>query len=246
VLEQTHDHNQGEERNMKHEMTASLAVSIVGATFAASAHDGAGSKPTQEFETASICVERNATDRDTEILLQAVPADDGLKHFSVRAPDGRRVFRFDSVDPTVLGMREFALESPEPAGERILAAYPQGRYSFTGRTHTGESFLSTARLSHRMPEATVILEPTAEAEVPTSDLLIRWSAVPGVSHYLLELENESADPEQSLNINLPAEVSSFLVPAAWLQADSEYQIGVATVSANCNVVFIESVFRTAE
>jgi hypothetical protein len=231
---------------MKYEMTASLVASIVGATSVASAHDRTGSKPTQEFETASICVERNATDRDTEIVLQAVPADDGLKHFSVRAPDGRRVFRFDSVDPTVLGLREFALESPEPAGARILAAYPQGKYAFSGRTHTGENFFSTARLSHRMPEATVILEPVAEAEVPISDLLIRWSAVPGVSHYLLELENESADPEQSLNINLPAEVTSFLVPAAWLAADSEYQIGLATVAPNCNVVFVENVFRTAK
>lgn len=233
---------------MKCEMTVSLVISIIGATSVASAHDRPGSKPkdTQEFETASICVEQNATDGDTEIVLQAVPADDGLKHFVVRAPDGRRVFAFNSVDPTVLGLREFALESPEPPGERILAAYPQGKYTFVGRTHAGDNFFSTARLSHLLPEATVILAPVAEAEVPMSDLIIRWSPVPGVSHYLLELENESADPEQSLNINLPADVTSFLVPAAWLAADSEYQIGLATVASNCNVVFVENAFRTAE
>ena len=105
---------------------------------------------------------------------------------------------------------------------------------------------STARLSHLMPEATVILAPLAQAEVPVSDLLIRWSPVPGVSQYLLELENESADPEQSLTVNLPAVATSFLVPAAWLAADSNYQIGLATVAPNCNVVFVEETFRTAE
>jgi hypothetical protein len=233
---------------MRAQLLSPLMVAVICTPSAALAHErpGSGHKPTAEFSTASICVESNATDGDTEIVLRAVPEDDGLKRFYARAPDGRTVFSFNSADPTVLGMREFLLESPEPAGNRILAAYPEGNYAFVGRTHAGVRFFSRPRLSHRMPEATVIMAPLEDQEVPVSDLLVRWSPVPGVTQYLLEIENESADPEQSLTINLPPEASSFLVPAGWLTAGSEYQIGVATVAANCNIVFVESTFRTEE
>jgi hypothetical protein len=232
---------------MHSRIPAFLMIAPIAFTSAASAHGRPGHKPPPlEFDSASICVERNATDGDTEIVMTAVPGDEGLKHFRVRSPDGRRVFAFHSHDPTVLGIREFALESPEPAGDRILASYPPGKYEFAGRTHTGQSFSSKARLSHLMPHETVIIAPGAEEEVPVADLVIRWSPVPGVEQYLLELENESADPEQSLSINLPPDATSFLVPAVWLSPGAEYQVGLATVAPNCNIVFVESTFVTAE
>jgi hypothetical protein len=233
---------------MRSQWIALLMIPTIAATSAPLADGRTGSrhKPVEEFDSASICVERNATDGDTEIVLRAVPGDDGLKHFRVRAPDWRWVFSFNSMDPTVLGMREFELESPEPAGDRILAAYPEGRYAFIGRTHTGVDFSSRPRLSHLTPEPTVIIAPREGQEVPISDLLVQWTPVPGVSQYLIEVENESADPEQSLSVNLPPETTSFLVPAEWLRPGSEYQVGVATVAPNCNVVFVESTFETAE
>ena len=88
----------------------------------------------------------------------------------------------------------------------------------------GVRFFSRRRLSHRRPDATVITAPLADEEVPVSDLLVRWSPVPGVAQYLLEIENESTDPEQSLTINLPPQANSFLVPAGWLMPGSEYQV----------------------
>jgi hypothetical protein len=232
---------------MQRKYISLLMISGIATTSAAVA-DGRsphGRKPVEKFETVSLCVERNATDADTEIVLQAVPADDGLRHFEVRAPDGRRVFAFSSADPSVLGIREFELESPEPAGDRILAAYPEGSYRFAGQTHAGLLFFSKARLSHQMPDPAVIIAPIEGEEIPLSDLTIRWSPVPGVSQYVLELENESADPEQSLSLNLPADVTSFTVPANWLVPGSEYQVGIATIAPNCNIVFVESTFQTA-
>ena len=232
---------------MQSRIAASLTIAGLVATSSAAAHGRPPHKPRPaEFDAASICVERNATDGDTEIVMTAIPGDEGLKHFRVRSPDGRRVFSFDSPDPTVLGIREFALESPEPEGDRILAAYPPGNYEFAGKSHTGAAFLSNARLSHRMPNETVIIAPATGAEVPLEDLIIQWSGVPGVSEYVLELENESADPEQSLSINLPPEATTFLVPAAWLVQGSEYQVGLATIAPNCNVVFVETTFTTAK
>jgi hypothetical protein len=198
------------------------------------------------FDSLSVCVERNATDDDTEIVVNVVPGDDGLAHLQMHAPDRRRVFTFSSPDPTILGFREFHLESPEPEGDRILAAYPRGKYYFWGQTHSREKFFGSALLSHELPAETVIIAPAQGSAVPPSALTIQWSPVPGITQYLLELENESADPEQSLAFNLGPDVTQFEVPAALLAPGAEYQVGVATVHPNCNVVFVETTFSTTQ
>ncbi|HEU4531987.1 MAG TPA: hypothetical protein VFR59_12415 [Steroidobacteraceae bacterium] len=198
------------------------------------------------FEVASIVVERNATDGDTEIVIEALAGDDGLVYLSIRTPHGRPVVLLASPDHTVMGLREFSFESPEPEGDAILASYPQGWYTFTGISVTGEKFRSRARLSHQMPEPTVILNPAPDASVGTGELTIQWSAVPGVAQYLVEFENESADPEQSLTVNVPASVTSFAVPPALLVPGADYQVGIATIARNGNVTFVESQFSTSE
>ena len=199
-----------------------------------------------EFEIATINVERNVTDGDTEIVISVVPADEGLKYLSIRAPNKRAVVDMFSLDHSVLGMREFNLESPEPPGEAILAAYPQGTYKFTGLSVGGEWFQGEARLSHLMPAAPVIMSPAAESEVPAGALRIEWSTVPGLRKVVIELENESFDPEQVLSVELPADATSFDVPAAFMQPGSEYQVGVAAVGENGNITVVETVFTTGE
>ncbi len=144
-----------------------------------------------------------------------------------------------------MGQREFLIESPEPPGDAILAAYPVGLYRFRGQTCEGQRFASSARLSHRLPAPTVITSPPADEEVSPDGLVIEWSAVPGVAEYILELENESADPEQSLTVNLPAGTTRFEVPASLVASGADYQVGIATVARNGNVVFSEIQFSTA-
>ena len=97
-----------------------------------------------------------------------------------------------------------------------------------------------------MPEPTVILNPAPDASVGTGELTIQWSAVPGVAQYLVEFENESADPEQSLTVNVPASVTSFAVPPALLVPGADCQVGIATIARNGNVTFVESQFSTSE
>jgi hypothetical protein len=209
--------------------------------------DTAPPDPAQPFDIAEIHVEKNATDDDTEIVIEAVGGDDGLCQFRIYAPDGRAIVHVNSVDKSTGGQREFVIESPEPPGDAILALYPEGLYRFRGRTCGGERFASTDSLSHDLPAAAVITSPAADSEVDASNgIVIEWSAVPGVTEYALELENESADPEQSLSLNLPPDTTHFEVPASWLAAGAEYQVGVATVAPNGNVVFAEIQFTTGE
>jgi hypothetical protein len=201
-------------------------------------------RPVQEFETCQINVEQNATDRDTEIVILAIGGDDGFRWFAVRSPDGRRVVQTFSLDRSVMGQRELLFESPEPPGDAILAGYPEGTYVCKGHTHRGDRFRSTAELSHQMPPQAVILSPAHESTVPVAPLLIQWSEVPGAQQVQLELENESADPEQSLTFSLSPHTTSFEIPAQLLVPESSYQLSIGTVAENGNKVFVEIEFET--
>jgi hypothetical protein len=201
-------------------------------------------RPVQEFDTCEINVEQNATDGDTEVVILAIGGDDGFRWFAVRSPEGRTVVQTFSLDPTVMGQRELLFESPEPPGDAILAAYPEGTYRCKGQTHRGDRFLSSAVLSHEMPGQAVILSPEHEAVVPIAPLSIQWSAVTDAVQILLELENESVDPEQALTFTLPSDATSFEVPAQVLAPGSSYQLSVGTVGENGNKVFVEIEFET--
>jgi hypothetical protein len=201
-------------------------------------------RPT-EFEESTIVVERNATDGDTEVVMTALGGDEGLRHLVIRTPDARRVLLLSSRDPTIMGIREFAFESPEPEGDAILAAYPEGTYMFHGVSVAGERFKGEAELSHQLPEPTVITNPVQGAVVEPDSLTIQWSAVPGIAEYVVEFENESTDPEQILTVNVPANSTSFEVPNSLVTPGNDYQVGIATVGASGNVVVTETTFSTA-
>ena len=95
-----------------------------------------------------------------------------------------------------------------------------------------------------MPPQTVVLSPAHESTVPVAPLLIQWSEVPGAQQMLLELENESVDPEQSLTFALSPQTTSFEIPAPLLVPESSYQLSIGTVAENGNKVFVEIEFET--
>ena len=68
-----------------------------GAVFAAPVAFAAAWQGVGEFEDASIRVERNATDGDTEIVLTAKPlTDDGLVRLTVLSPHWRKVVEVEA------------------------------------------------------------------------------------------------------------------------------------------------------
>jgi hypothetical protein len=75
-----------------------LALIAASPLIAVPVADAAPPDPPQPFDTAGIHVEKNATDDDTEIVIEAVGGDDGLCQFRLYAPDGRPIVHFSSVD----------------------------------------------------------------------------------------------------------------------------------------------------
>jgi hypothetical protein len=190
-----------------------------------------------------MALEQNATDGDTEVVLFAKGQDDGLKHLSIRSPEGRLVADFRG-DRRGIGIREFHLESAEPPDlPAVLRSFPEGVYAVDGRTVRGECISGMVSLSHQIAPATILLTPQEEEVVPLDRVVLSWAAAPGAERYVVELNNETTGSEFTFQIFPP--VTSLPIPAHFLQAESEYQFVVGVQTATGNITFVETTFFTA-
>lgn len=197
------------------------------------------------FPRADVHFEQNATDGDVEVVFEVTGGADGLDRLSVLAPDGRSVVDFRSPAAAPLGIRGFHLESPEPEDvQGLKAAFPEGVYHFAGASAGGERFLGEAILSHVLPAAVSFVHPAPGAEdVAVDGLVIRWTPVENAVGYVLGIEQEALGVE--LKATLPASARSFPVPDGFLQAGTEYDLGIGSLTADRNVSFVETTFTTS-
>ena len=196
-----------------------------------------------EFSELSMVLEQNATDGDTEVVLFAKGQDDGLKQLTAKALDGRKIaiFRGDSRG---IGIREFQLESAEPPElDLVLASFPEGVYSFQGKSVEGDCLSGTASLSHELAPQSQILTPKEDEVVALGEVIVTWVPAPEAVAYIIEVKNK--ETENALLVDVSAPDTSFDVPATWLEADAEHQIAVDVVTETGNVTNVESAFFTA-
>lgn len=226
-------------------MTRILRIPLVAVGLAAAAAQPAlAQNPScAEFEELTMTLEQNATDGDAEVVFFAQGGDVGLKRLTITAPGGRRVARITG-DRRGVGIREFLLESAEPPDlPAVLASFPEGDYSFAGKTVDGECLTGTAPLSHQLAPATTLLTPEEDEVVPVDQLVLSWAAAAGAERYVVELNNEDSGSEFTFEVFPPT--TSLEIPAQLVEADSEYQFGVGVKTANGNVTFVELTFFTA-
>ena len=197
------------------------------------------------FGVALVHLEQNATDGDSEVVLEATAGKEGLAKLAVVAPDGRTVVDFTAPDASTLGIRQFRFETPEPRDLKTLrSAYPEGVYAFAGVATGGEKLLGEATLHHALPATTSFVSPKAGAAgVTTKNLKITWSPVKNLTAYIVKLEQREATA--TLTATLPGSVSTFTVPDGLLLPGTEYQLAIGTVSKTGNISFVETTFRTA-
>ena len=225
---------------------AALAVAglvVSGHGSALGAEKGPGTSAS--FSLATVRMEQNATDGDSEIVFEVTGAKDGLARLTVVGPGGRTVIDFSAPEaPGALGIRQFRFETPEPRDLKSLtAAYPEGVYTFTGTTTAGAKLHGKATLSHRLPATTSFLQPKGNARGVDATKKITWSPVGSVAAYIVKIEQSKLG--LNLSSTVPGTVAAFGVPEGLLRPGTEYKLAIGTVSEQGNISFVETTFTTA-
>jgi len=183
------------------------------------------------FAQADVYFEQNATDGDVEVVFEIKGSEEGLTNLKIVSPDDRTVVDFTSTSST-LGIRQFRFESPEPKDIKSLkSAYPEGEYTFTGKTASGKNLNGKASLSHTLPPTSSFLNKNVE---------ISWKPVKNVTAYIIKIDQD--DLGINLNAKLPSTTTSFKIPNNFITPLTEYQLSVGTVSEEGNISFIETTF----
>jgi len=222
---------------------ATLLVGVYG--FAAGADKESGSSV--PFAAASVRLEQNVTDGDSEVVFEIRGGTEGLAKLTVVSPDGRTVIDFTAPDAsTLLGMRQFRFETPEPRDLKSLtSAYPAGVYSFAGATAAGERLQGKATLSHTLPATVSFLRPKADARVVgAKNLKVAWTPVKNAAAYMIKIEQSKSTLGVNLTSTMPGSVTTFAVPDGFLRPGTEYQLAIGTVSHSGNISFVETTFTT--
>lgn len=204
---------------------------------------GAGAEDGR-FQKLSVYLERNVQDHDAEIRFEATGAEDGLGALKVLAPGERTVIDLRSPD-SKMGVRSLALESPEPADDKIVRAdFPAGTYRFEGTTTNGATLRGEAQLSHVFPEPAAFEYPRPDQkDVPATALTLRWSVPKGIEACAIVIEQTGSAYE--IRALLPGSAKSFTVPEGFLRAGKAYKFAIGTVAKDGNRSFIEAAFTTA-
>lgn len=195
-----------------------------------------------EFETLTMIYEQNVTDGDAEVVIFA-KAEEGMTQFIIFDPRGDRRVDLESRGRRDIGLGQFKLESAEPSVVAVKRAYPQGTYTFLARTVSGEFLRGTVSLSHELlppPSFT----PADEEGLDPDAVVVTWTPVPGAAGYIVEVEQD--DLGNNLTATVGPDVSSLAVPPGFLRPGTEYEVGVATITATGNVAVAESSFTTED
>jgi hypothetical protein len=203
------------------------------------------STPASPFAVARIYFEYNATDGDAEVVIEVKGGHEGLAKLEVVSPDGRTVIDFTAPDASKSGIRQFRFESPEPKDmDSLKMDYPEGVYTFRGKTKTGDNLFSQSRLNSRLPSTVSFLNPGHRAsEVAVQDAEIRWTPVKNSAGYIIEIEQD--EPNVSITAKLHGSATVFAVPARFLVQNKEYKLSIGTLNEDGNIAFVETTFTTA-
>ncbi len=200
---------------------------------------------TLPFDELSLFVESNAVDGDAEVILK-LDADAALRSLKVVGPDGKKVVGLATRGNRNLGHRQVEMESKEPASAAAFAAFPEGVYQFRGVSVDGERFFGEVTFSHALLAPVTVTSPASGAtDVPLTGLTASWTPTPGVTRYIVEVEEEDVETN-SLVVDVPGTSTSFAIPDGWLLPGTTYQIAVGAVGPTGNVTVYEHLFTTVE
>jgi hypothetical protein len=221
---------------------------LLGPTASLPATTAGAEATTIPFGDARLKIELNATDGDAG--LQVFLDGEAWKAVSLYNPAGRKLVEITAKGPLRnYGLTELFSESSEPSFdvfplEEFKKLFPEGVYTFRGKTIDGKHLLGTTRLTHDIPDGPRIVRPRDDAEVSRGHAVVAWKPVrtPGVDIVGYQVVVTREDPLRVLSVDLPASARRLPVPAAFLQRRTEYKAEVLAIEASGNQTLTEVAF----
>jgi hypothetical protein len=208
---------------------------------------------TTPFPDARLKIEYNATDGDAglQVFLDA-PA---WRDISITNPSGRNVLEVEAEHVIRnYGLTELFSESSEPPFDEFPFSefkklFPEGVYTFRGRTIDGEKLQSTFTLTHHVPDGPSIVSPSADATLAPDEVVVEWLPVTSpvgvnvVAYQVLVVADAEgpANPKRVLDVTLPGTATRLPIPAEFLIPGS-YKCEVLAVEQSGNQTLTEVAF----
>jgi hypothetical protein len=208
----------------------------------------AASGGAQDFEIARIYIEYNESGNDLgfHVFLDGEEWTD-LKIFD---PSGKKIFDvagkggYDEI-----GLTELFFEGAEPnlsefPLDDLLALFPEGQYTFVGKTIDNERLMNTATLTHDVPAGPSVFT----APSPYGDTIeIGWTSVVGPAAILPGGMVTVVGYQVivgSLHVTLPASAVRVTIPPEYYQAlgAGTHEFEVLAIDASGNQTITEGTF----
>ena len=185
----------------------------------------AAKKPLR-YEDHELFIETNATDGDAG-LQQELDGED-WRSTKLRDKKGRALVDVRAKGKLRnFGLTELFFEAAEPSFDefpfrKFKERFPEGKYTWKGRTVEGRKLVGSDRLSHLVPDGPVITFPTEGAQVDPGGFTITWEPVTtpaGVEivRYIVIVDQET----RSVELELDGSATSADIPGQVLEPGTE-------------------------
>jgi hypothetical protein len=205
-----------------------------------------------EFDANDLFIETNQTDGDAGLQMKL----DGEKwrQLKVHDPKGRKVMMEAKGKGRLRnwGLTELFFETDEPPFDnfpfsKFKKRFPEGKYTFTGRTVGGRKMVGSDRFSHLVPDGPVVTSPTEGEQVDPNAFTVSWEPVTTpdgleIVRYIVVVTQE--DPERELSMDLLPGATSASIPAQFLNPSSETEVEVLAREKSGNQTITEVQFAT--
>jgi hypothetical protein len=204
------------------------------------------------IEASDLFISIHATDGDAGLRMDVEGED--WRRLTVRDPKGRTVIdvkgkgRLSGHGLTGLTFESSDRSFAEVPLRRFKARFPRGRYTFRGTTVEGRRLIGSDRLTHRTPQAPVVLDPAEDAVLDPGSVVVRWEPVTRprgirIVAYRVLVTEEASDRE--LTVDLGPDATSAAVPADFLARAGEYKVELYAREQSGNQTITEVPFESS-
>jgi hypothetical protein len=224
---------------------------VVAVLVAASGVSGATASQRKPLRYAErdLFIETNATDGDAGLQLN-LDAED-WRSLTIRDPRGRPIVGVQAKGPLrPLGLTELFFEASEPSFDevpfsRFKKRFPEGRYTFRGRTVEGRALAGADRLSHVIPRRPNVTFPADGAQLDPNGFTVTWEPVTrprgvDIATYIVTV----VQGDRELNMDVPGSETSATIPGQFLEPGTRSELEVLAREKSGNQTITALKFRT--